>query len=135
MAKTAVKKGQKPTAEKLYRQICTLVNAYNSMSRTEEEKLVLQTVYQQMETDTSIRHHSRVWMSDMMTVALGRMGFRESRFRKLNDTLSEVVKDYCDKFKEDFRDDTDMVYSRELLERELRSYTGSFYTPENERYR
>lgn len=135
MSKKAVKKGSASPADKMLKQITTLVNAYNAMSQTQEDKLVLSTVRKQMQDDMEIRHHSRVWMSDMMSVALGRMGFREKRFSQLDTCLTEVVKEFDKEFGDDFKIDPEMVYARECFERELKSYTGSMYTPENERYR
>ena len=32
----------------------------------------------------NVRHFARVWQLDQVTVALGRMGFRESKFRELS---------------------------------------------------
>lgn len=84
--------------------------------------------------DNQLRHFTRVWMLDMVTVALGRMGFREARFRKFNDILGQVVEEYDKVFLDDFKDDKEMVYSRECFERELKMYTGKFYAPEEERY-
>ena len=41
-----------------------------------------------------IRHVSRVFAFDLSTMALGRMGFREKRFEKYDQSLSSVVDDY-----------------------------------------
>ena len=82
-----------------------------------------------------VRHFARVWQLDQVTLALGRMGFRETRFREFDKVLAEVEKEYIKLHADDFKDDKEMVYSRELLERELRQYTGKMYAPEAERYR
>ena len=84
--------------------------------------------------DEELRHFTRVWMMDMVTVALGRMGFRETRFRKFNDLLVQVVEEYDKAFADDLKDDEQMEYSRACFERELKSYTGAFYSDERERY-
>lgn len=82
-----------------------------------------------------IRHFARVWQLDQVTLALGRMGFRESKFRQLDKVLNEVEMEYIGLHADDFKDDKEMVYSREIFERELRQYTGKMYASEQERYR
>ena len=88
--------------------------------QTEESfvKAVLQYLSQHPEIlrahDEELRHFTRVWMQDHMSMALGRMGFREKRFRTLDETLTQVI--------------------RELFERELKQYAGKFYVPAEERY-
>lgn len=84
--------------------------------------------------EQEIRHHTRVWMMDHVTVALGRMGFRESKFRELDKVLDEVIVEYTKEYSTDLKDDKEMVYSRSLLDRELKQYTGKFYASEEERY-
>lgn len=81
-----------------------------------------------------IRHFARVWQLDQVTMALGRMGFRESKFREFDRVLSEVEAEYIKLHAEDHKDDKEMVYSRELFERELRQYVGKFYADEKQRY-
>ena len=81
-----------------------------------------------------VRHFARVWQLDQVTIALGRMGFRESKFREFDKVLNEVEKEYIQLHAEDHKDDKEMWYSRELFERELKQYTGKMYAPENERY-
>ena len=83
----------------------------------------------------NIRHFARVWQLDQVTLALGRMGFREAKFREFDKVLAAVEKEYINLHADDFKDDKEMVYSRELLERELRQYTGKMYASEQERYK
>jgi len=85
--------------------------------------------------DAEIRHHTRVWQMDYVTIALGCMGFRETKFREFDKVLAEVVKEYMTDHLEDYKDDKEMVYSRNLVERELKQYVGKMYAPEEERYR
>lgn len=85
--------------------------------------------------DEDIRHFSRVFMADHITIALGRMGFRESKFRELDKVLTEVINEYMDDYAADRKDDKDMVYSRALLDRELKMYTGKMFAPAEERYK
>lgn len=47
--------------------------------------------------DEEIRHFTRVFTLDHVTVALGRMGFRESKFREFDRVLTEVVKGVHDR--------------------------------------
>lgn len=84
--------------------------------------------------DEETRHFARTFMLDQVTVALGRMGFRESKFRELDKVLTEVAEEYMRLFAEDIKDDKEMVYSRELLDRELKQYVGKLYAPIEQRY-
>lgn len=84
--------------------------------------------------DEETRHFARVYMLDRVTLALGRMGWRESKFREFDKVLLEVTKEYMEDFKKDLQDDKEMVYSRAMLDRELAQYTGKMYAPFNERY-
>lgn len=85
--------------------------------------------------DEDIRHFSRVFMLDHVTIALGRMGFREAKFREFDKVLTEVMSEYMADYKADLQDDKSMEYSRACLDRELMQYTGSLFVPEEERYR
>lgn len=85
--------------------------------------------------DEEIRHFTRVFMLDHVTVALGRMGFRESKFREFDRVLTEVFQEYMSDYSADLKDDKAMEYSRACLDRELKQYTGKFFVPEEERYR
>lgn len=83
----------------------------------------------------NIRHVTRVLTLDYVTVALGRMGFRESKFAEFERVFSEVYQEYMESFADDLKDDKEMVYSRAVLDRELKQYTGKLFTPAEERYR
>ena len=85
--------------------------------------------------DEEIRHFTRVFMLDHVTVALGRMGFRESKFKEFDRVLTDVVKEYMADYSADLKDDKSMEYSRACLDRELKQYTGKFFVPEEERYK
>ena len=85
--------------------------------------------------DEEIRHFTRVFTLDHVTVALGRMGFRESKFREFDRVLTDVVKEYMTDYSADLKDDKAMEYSRACLDRELKQYTGKFFVPEEERYK
>lgn len=85
--------------------------------------------------DEEIRHFTRVFTLDHVTVALGRMGFRESKFRELDRVLTEVFQEYMADYSDDLKDDKAMEYSRACLDRELKQYTGKFFVPEEERYK
>lgn len=84
--------------------------------------------------DEDMRHFARVFMLDQVTIALGRMGWRESRFKELDKVLTEVTREYMNDFKTDLQDDKEMVYSRAMLDRELAQYTGKMYVPFDVRY-
>lgn len=82
-----------------------------------------------------IRHFTRIYMLDHITIALGRMGFRESKFREFDKVLALVCQEYADDFTEDYKADKEMVYSRDLMDRELKQYTGALFVPEDIRYK
>lgn len=82
----------------------------------------------------NIVHFARVYTLDDVTLALGRMGFREAEFRELDKQLSAVSKEYARETLVDARCDKDMWYSRECKDRELKEYTGSLFAPWDERY-
>lgn len=86
---------------------------------------VFRTKAEMQAHDEDIRHFSRVWMMDHVTVALGRMGFREAKFREFDKVLNEVVKEYMQDYSEDLKADKSMEYSRACLDREMQQYTGS----------
>lgn len=85
--------------------------------------------------EENIRHFSRVFMLDHVTIALGRMGWRESKFREFDRVLTEVMDEYMNDYTEDLKDDKSMEYSRACLDRELKQYTGKLFIPEKERYK
>lgn len=85
--------------------------------------------------DEDIRHFSRVFMLDHVTIALGRMGFREAKFREFDKVLTEVMAEYMADYKADLADDKHMEYSKACLDRELQQYTGGLFVPEAERYK
>lgn len=84
--------------------------------------------------DEDIRHFTRVFTYDHVTIALGRMGFREAKFREFDMVLTEVYQEYMKDYADDLKDDKEMVYSRAAFERELKMYTGGVYSPPEERY-
>lgn len=85
--------------------------------------------------DEEIRHFTRIFMLDHVTVALGRMGFRESKFKEFDRVLTEVFQEYMADYSADLKDDKSMEYSRACLDREMKQYTGKFFMPEEERYK
>lgn len=85
--------------------------------------------------DCETRRFTRIWQTDFVIITLGRMGFRETRLHNFNKTLEEVRKEYIKEYAEDLKCDATMEYSRELMEREIKQYTGKFYVPEKERYK
>ena len=51
--------------------------------------------------EAEVRHHTQVYTLDMVTAALGRMGFGEKRLRDFDKMLTEVSKDYAKLILED----------------------------------
>lgn len=81
-----------------------------------------------------IRRYTRQQMLDFATVALGRLGWGEKRLTEFEATLSEVYTEYAELMVADNRDDKELVYSKECLDRELRIYCGSKFVPYDVRY-
>lgn len=93
--------------------------------------LVDKLVKQEEET---IRHHARVFQMDMVTIALGRLGWGAKRFQDFDKMLSEVCREYSADILEDAKDDKAIWYSKANLDRELAQYVGSLFVPYEERY-
>ena len=88
----------------------------------------------QVERDHEVGHHSRTFMLDMVTLALGRMGKREAFFREFDKVLSQVAEEYSREIIDDSKTDLDLWYSKDVMDRELKQYTGSFFVPHEQRY-
>lgn len=85
--------------------------------------------------DAEVRHHTHVYVLDMVTCALGRMGWGEKRLREFDAMMTQVSKDYAELIIADSQDDREMVYAKSVLDRELQRYTGSMFIPYDERYK
>lgn len=84
--------------------------------------------------EQQVRHHTRVFMLDMVTAALGRMGFGEKRLDEFDRVLAEVSEEYGTLILEDAETDKDLWYAKECLDRELKQYTGKRFVPYDRRY-
>lgn len=82
-----------------------------------------------------VRYFTRVFTLDDVTIALGRMGFRETKFREFDKVLAEVMHEYASETLEDYKDDKQMWYSKAAKDRELKQYTGALFVPWEERYK
>lgn len=85
--------------------------------------------------DEEVRKHARIFQMDMVTLALGRMGWRESRFREFDKKLAEVALEYATDIVEDSKVDKELWYSKDTLDREIKQYVGSMFVPYDERYK
>lgn len=85
--------------------------------------------------DAFVRRHARIFQLDLVTLALGRMGWRESKFRQFDKVLAEVADEYCKDILQDSKEDADMWYSKDTMDREIRQYVGSLFIPYEERYK
>lgn len=85
--------------------------------------------------EEDIRHFTRVFTLDHVTIALGRMGFREAKFKEFDRVLTQVYEEYMKDYREDLKVDREMAYSTSLLDRELAQYTGKLFVPRDIRYR
>ena len=84
--------------------------------------------------DELVRHQSRVFMLDLVTLALGRLGWGEKRFAQFDRMLTEVSDEYAKLIIEDSGDDEELVYAKACLGRELQRYVGKRFVPYDERY-
>lgn len=80
------------------------------------------------------RRHSRIFMMDMVTIALGRMGRWEAFFREFDKVLDEVCTEYGKLILEDAGVDNELVYSKACLDREMKQYTGGLFADYDTRY-
>lgn len=85
--------------------------------------------------EAEARHHARVYTLDMVTIALGRLGWGEKRLRRFDDMLTQASKDYAEVILDDVQADKRIEYAKATLDRELQQYVGSMFVPWEERYR
>ena len=85
--------------------------------------------------DAEVRRHSHTYLLDMVTLALGRMGWGEKRLREFDAKLTEVSQEFAELILEDVKDDPAIDYTKAVLDRELQRYTGTMFVPYDERYR
>ena len=88
----------------------------------------------QEQRDADMRRFGRIYELDRITIALGRMGFREKRFKQLDEVLLQVEQEYSDEILEDYKGDKDIWYYRDKIDREIKQYVGSLFVPYDERY-
>ena len=84
--------------------------------------------------DEEVRRSTRTFQMDLVTLALGRMGKREAFFREFDKVLSQVAEEYSREIIDDSKTDLDLWYSKDVMDRELKQYTGSFFVPHEQRY-
>lgn len=97
--------------------------------------LALQLQAQRKQRDHDVRHHTQVFVLDLVTVTLGRMGWGPKRLADFDKILNEVGMEYGKLILDDVEDDPSMDYSKAVLDRELKRYVGDRYVPYDERYR
>lgn len=81
-----------------------------------------------------IRERTRLLTMDMVTIALGRIGMRETKFKQFRAALDEVWTDYGDLIIEVSKEDPDLWEVKAKLDRELSLYVGSLFVPFEVRY-
>ena len=84
--------------------------------------------------EEEIRHHCRQFMLDLVTIALGRMGWGEKRLGDFEKMLSTVADEYGELILNDVKDDADLDYSKSKLDEELKIYCGEKLCRYEERY-
>ena len=71
-----------------------------------------------------IMESERQTVMDFVTIALGRMGFRATKFQKFRETLAEVYMDYAELIAEVKEDDPQLWEVFAKVDREILLYTG-----------
>lgn len=103
------------------------------MQRENEEKLLaLRLEYEAKFREE--RHCARVFQMDMVTIALGRLGYGEKRLSKLDEMLLQVAKDMDASAKEEMEYDPELWVTCANHEEELKKYAGKLYKEPKERY-
>lgn len=80
------------------------------------------------------RHCARVFQMDLVTLALGRMGWGEKRLKQLDEKLMEVVLEMGEDAKEEHKFDPELWVTQKHMEDELKQTAGSLYRSKEERY-
>ena len=84
--------------------------------------------------EAAVRKHSQRYTLDMVTLALGRMGFGPKRLAEFDAKLTEASKDFAELILSDVKDDPTIEYTKAVLDRELQRYVGDGFVPYDERY-
>lgn len=72
---------------------------------------------------------------DVSMLSLGRaFGFGEERQKKFGDTYDATFQEYCADVTKDAKDDADVWYTKDSIDRELKRYCGKYFQPWEERY-
>ena len=82
----------------------------------------------------SIQENARLITMDMVTIALGRIGMRETKFKKFRDALNETWLDYGELISDVKRDDPDLWEAKAKIDRELQLYVGKEFVPWEQRH-
>ena len=98
----------------------------------EEKLLALRLEYEAKFREE--RHCARVFQMDMVTIALGRMGWGEKRLGDLDKVLIELAEEMDVKAKEEMKYDPELWVLLDKHEKELQKCAGSRYVPMKERY-
>lgn len=78
---------------------------------------------------------SRFLTMDMVTIALGRMGFRATKFSEFFPTVNEVWMDYNDLMREVYKEDPDLWEAKAKIDREIKLYVGEeLFVPYDKRH-
>ena len=73
--------------------------------------------------------------ADMMLIAANaEFGFGADRLNRLEEVFFSVFTEYADMAIEDGKDDPDIVYTRDKLDRKLKQIMGPHFRPWEERY-
>lgn len=90
-------------------------------------------VVQKMQFESQ-RAFGRRYMLDMVTVALGRLGYGPIRLKRFSEVLTEVYDEYGQDFIQEVDQDDEIWYSTAMLDRELEKYCGKLFVRFDKRY-
>lgn len=87
------------------------------------------------EKKTFLREQERHIVMDFVTIALGRMGFRCTKFQEFRETLAQVYRDYADLIMEVKQDDPKLLEVFANIDREILLYCGQeLFEPYEQRH-
>lgn len=71
---------------------------------------------------------------DILTIALGRLGYGQKRLAEFETVFSAAYTEYDALRREDEKADKEGVYFKSVLDRELAQYCGELFEPYNKRH-
>lgn len=91
----------------------------------------------QFHRDMVVRDHYRVFVLDIVTITLGKLGMNPDDLEHFRDTYLETEADYCSEILQDFYDnhDKDLSYAKDRIDRAIKQYVSEdMFVPYDKRY-